>query len=93
MHLAIWDWLIIGLYAAGVIAIGLRARRRAHSSESYFLAGRSLRWSFIGASLYAANISTEHFVGLAGTAYAIGMVIGSYERIKARRSIPPSGPA
>ncbi len=88
MHLATWDWLIIGLYAAGVIAIGLRAGRRAHSSESYFLAGRSLRWPFIGASLYAANISTEHFVGLAGTAYLTGMAIGSYEWIAVFCLIP-----
>ena len=81
MHLARWDWLIIAAYAAAVITIGLRAGRRQHTSEEYFLAGRKLRWPFIGASIYAANISTEHFVGLAGTAYVVGMAIGVYEWI------------
>jgi len=81
MHLSHWDWLIIGVYAVVVITIGLRAGRRQHTSEDYFLAGRKLRWPFIGASIYAANISTEHFVGLAGTAYATGMAIGAFEWI------------
>ena len=81
MHLSHWDWLIIGVYAVIVITIGLRAGRKQHTSEEYFLAGRKLRWPFIGASIYAANISTEHFVGLAGTAYATGMAIGAYEWI------------
>ena len=81
MHLANWDWLIIGVYAVIVITIGLRAGRQQHTSEDYFLAGRKLRWPFIGASIYAANISTEHFVGLAGSGYVIGMAIGAYEWI------------
>jgi SSS family solute:Na+ symporter len=81
MHLAHWDWLIIGVYAVIVVTIGLRAGRRQQTSEEYFLAGRRLRWPFIGASSYAANISTEHFVGLAGTAYVVGMAIGAYEWI------------
>jgi SSS family solute:Na+ symporter len=73
--------MIVGVYAVIVITIGLRAGRKQHTSEEYFLAGRRLRWPFIGASIYAANISTEHFVGLAGTAYVTGMAIGAYEWI------------
>jgi SSS family solute:Na+ symporter len=73
--------MIVGVYAVVVITIGLRAGRKQHTSEEYFLAGRQLRWPFIGASIYAANISTEHFVGLAGTAYVTGMAIGAYEWI------------
>lgn len=79
MHLAVLDWLVIAVYGAVVITIGLRAGRRDQTSEGYFLAGRKLRWPFIGASIYAANISTEHVVGLTGSAYAIGLAIGSYE--------------
>ena len=73
--------MIIGVYAIVVITIGLRAGRKQQTSEEYFLAGRQLRWPFIGASIYAANISTEHFVGLAGAAYVTGMAIGAYEWI------------
>ena len=81
MHITFWDWLIVAVYALVVVTIGLRAGRQQSSSEEYFLAGRKLRWPFIGASIYAANISTEHFVGLAGSAYVMGMAIGAYEWI------------
>jgi len=53
---------------AGRGDIGLRASRRASTSEGYFLANRQLRWPVIGASLFASNISAEHFVGLAAAA-------------------------
>ena len=85
MHLSHWDWLIIGVYAVVFITIGLRAGRKQHTSEDYFLAGRKLRWPFIGASIYAANISTEHFVGLAGTVSTVAMVeqgLPTYDRDK-----------
>ena len=73
------DWLVMGLYAAGILCAGFLLARKAQTSEGYFLAGRALRWPFIGASLFAANISAEHFVGLAGSGYAGGMAVGGYE--------------
>ena len=79
MHLNLVDWAIVLLYAVVVMTIGLRAARRASTSESYFLANRQLRWPVIGASLFASNISAEHFVGLAGSGFAIGMDIGGFE--------------
>jgi SSS family solute:Na+ symporter len=73
------DWLAIGAYVLVIAAAATLLSRRPRSSEDYFLAGRSLRWPFIGASLFAANISAEHFVGLAGSGYAGGMAVGGYE--------------
>src|ERR1035441_2219201 len=73
------DWLAIGAYVLVIACAGLLLSRRPKSSEDYFLAGRSLRWPFIGASLFAANISAEHFVGLAGSGYSGGMAVGGYE--------------
>ena len=73
------DWLAIGAYVAVIAAASLLLSRKPGSSEDYFLAGRSLRWPFIGASLFAANISAEHFVGLAGSGYSGGMAVGGYE--------------
>ena len=73
------DWLAIGAYVLVIACAGILLSRRPKSSEDYFLAGRSLRWPFIGASLFAANISAEHFVGLAGSGYAGGMAVGGYE--------------
>jgi len=79
MNLQPLDWLVIGLYAAALLTIASRVARKQESSEGYFLAGRSLRWPFIGASLFAANISAEHFVGLAGSGYSGGMAVGGFE--------------
>ncbi|KAF1577997.1 UNVERIFIED_CONTAM: Sodium/glucose cotransporter 1, partial [Eudyptes pachyrhynchus] len=45
----------------------------------FFLAGRSMVWWPIGASLFASNIGSGHFVGIAGTAAAGGIAIGGYE--------------
>jgi SSS family solute:Na+ symporter len=73
------DWLAIGAYVLAIACAGLLLSRKPKSSEDYFLAGRTLRWPFIGASLFAANISAEHFVGLAGSGYSGGMAVGGYE--------------
>ncbi|XP_074868376.1 sodium/glucose cotransporter 1 isoform X2 [Carettochelys insculpta] len=45
----------------------------------FFLAGRSMVWWPIGASLFASNIGSGHFVGLAGTGAATGIAIGGFE--------------
>ena len=81
MTLSPLDFGVIAVYAAVVLTIGLRAGRKASTSEGYFLAGRRLRWPVIGASLYAANISTEHLVGLAGSGYSSGLAWGVFEWI------------
>ncbi|KAK1328275.1 hypothetical protein QTO34_011848 [Cnephaeus nilssonii] len=47
--------------------------------EDFFLAGRSLEWWLIGASLYASNIGPAHFMGLAGTGAASGIAVGAFE--------------
>lgn len=72
------------LFIAFVIGVSLYASREKDSSdESYFLAGRKLTWWLIGFSLIASNISTEHFVGMAGSGYSMGLAIASYEWIAA----------
>lgn len=63
-----------------VVAVSLYAGRQEKTTEDYFLAGRSLSWWLIGMSLIASNISTEHFVGMAGSAFGrVGLAIASYE--------------
>jgi solute:Na+ symporter, SSS family len=79
MTLNFADWTVIGLYAMAIGIVGFLVVRKAGTAEGYFLAGRSLTWPFIGASLFAANISAEHFVGLAGSGYTSGMAVGGFE--------------
>jgi solute:Na+ symporter, SSS family len=67
-------------FILAVIIISLRASRKQETAEGYFLAGRGLTWWLIGFSLLASNISTEHFVGMAGAGYgAAGLAIASWE--------------
>jgi SSS family solute:Na+ symporter len=82
---------VLGLVDSAIILISLllvvfavlRAARKKQSDTEYFLAGRDLRWPFIGMSLLASNISAEHVVGMAGDGYRIGMVAGGYEWVAA----------
>jgi len=70
---------IIGLYFVVVFAIGLYFARRGRTSEDYFLASRDVGWFAIGASLFVSNISTEHFIGLAGSGATSGLAVGHFE--------------
>src|SRR6185295_12980991 len=60
------DLTIVALYFLGVFAIGFYFIRRGKSTADYFLASRDATWWAIGASLFSANIGSEHFIGLAG---------------------------
>ena len=74
------DLIIILAYLLIIITIGiLSARRKKVSSESFFLAGRTLNWGMIGAALFAANISTIHMVGLAANGFKDGIIWGNFE--------------
>ncbi|XP_038162705.1 sodium/myo-inositol cotransporter [Cyprinodon tularosa] len=75
------DIAVVALYFVLVMVIGLLAMWKAnHSTVSgYFLAGRSMTWIVIGASLFVSNIGSEHFIGLAGSGAASGFAVGAWE--------------
>ncbi|XP_072515283.1 sodium/glucose cotransporter 1 [Salminus brasiliensis] len=75
------DISVIVIYFVVVLAVGIWAMVRTNRSTvgGFFLAGRSMVWWPIGASLFASNIGSGHFVGLAGTGAAGGIAIGGFE--------------
>ncbi|MFO7864515.1 MAG: sodium/solute symporter [Salinivirgaceae bacterium] len=74
------DLVIIIVFLVGITLIGaLQMRKKRETSDAFFLAGRNLNWAFIGVSLFAANISTIHLVGLAASGFNEGMVWGNFE--------------
>ena len=76
----ILDIVVFVAFVAAVIFTGLYKSKNEGGSEDYFLAGRGLSWWLIGISLIAANISTEQFVGMSGSAAGLsGLAIASYE--------------
>ena len=84
MELTLFDVAAFVGFIGAVVAVSLYASRKEDTSEDYFLAGRRLTWWLIGFSLIASNISTEHFVGMAGQAFGrVGLAIASYEWMSA----------
>ena len=80
MNLTTIDLVIIIGLLLGVIFIGVfQITKKRETSDSFFLAGRNLKWPFIGLSLFAANISTIHLVGLAASGFNEGLVWGAFE--------------
>ena len=82
-NFAILDYAIFFLYALIILSVGLWVSRNRQGSsknaEDYFLASKSLPWWAIGASLIAANISAEQFIGMSGSGFAGGLAIATYE--------------
>ena len=84
MVLSPFDIVTFVAFIAAVVGISLYVSRKEETQEDYFLAGRRLTWGLIGFSLIASNISTEHFVGMAGQAFGrVGLAIASYEWMSA----------
>ena len=77
------DFGIFAIYALVILGVGLWVSRNkkgeTKSTEDYFLASKSLPWWAIGASLIAANISAEQFIGMSGSGFAGGLAIATYE--------------
>ena len=77
------DYIVFALYGVVILSVGLWVSRdkkgETKSAEDYFLASKSLPWWAIGASLIAANISAEQFIGMSGSGFAVGLAIASYE--------------
>ena len=84
-HQFIWlDWIII---AVGIIAVGWAVYRsvKKHKSQQEgadsedYLFGKGEPWYIIGAAIFAANIGSEHLVGLAGTGAKAGVGMAHWE--------------
>uniref|UniRef100_UPI0037E85AE3 sodium/myo-inositol cotransporter-like n=1 Tax=Semicossyphus pulcher TaxID=241346 RepID=UPI0037E85AE3 len=75
------DIAVVAIYFVLVLVIGFLAMCRANRStvSGYFLAGRSMNWAAVGASLFVSNIGSEHFIGLAGSGAAIGLGVAAWE--------------
>ncbi len=84
MGLQEFDVVLFLAFFAVVIGVSMYKSRKEKTGEDFFLASRGLIWPLIGLSLIAANISTEHFVGMSGQgAGVMGMAVASYEWIAA----------
>lgn len=81
MNISYIDLAIIAIYLIGIVIVGIWAGNgfKKQTSGDYFLAGRSLGWGVVGASLFASNISTVHIVGFAESGFTSGLSDGIFE--------------
>ena len=84
---AMADYAIVAVYILLLVGLGFFLSRtkkgEEKTSNDYFLAGNTLTWWAVGASLIAANISAEQFIGMSGSAFASGIAIAAYELMAA----------
>lgn len=81
------DYIVFGAYIVILVGMGFFLSRNKKgeekSSNDYFLAGNTLTWWAVGASLIAANISAEQFIGMSGSAFVSGIAMAAYELMAA----------
>lgn len=78
--MALLDWIILVLFLSALIGIVLWVlKHKKDDTSDYFLSGRSETWLAVGAAIFAANIGSEHLVGLAGTGAKSGMAMAHWE--------------
>ncbi|MDQ8052410.1 MAG: sodium/solute symporter [Pedobacter sp.] len=76
------DYVVFVIYFLIIVGYGYyiyHKKKKNDSSRDFFLAEGSLTWWAIGASLIASNISAEHFIGMSGSGFALGLAISTYE--------------
>ncbi|HEY9533136.1 MAG TPA: sodium/sugar symporter [Mucilaginibacter sp.] len=82
-HLSTSDYVVFLIYFIVVSGYGYwvyRSKKNQNiDTKDYFLAQGSLTWWAIGASIIASNISSEHFIAMSGSGFAMGLAISSYE--------------
>jgi SSS family solute:Na+ symporter len=78
--MATLDWIILVLFLGCLIGIVLWVvKHKEDNTSDYFLSGRSETWLAVGAAIFAANIGSEHLVGLSGAGAESGMAMAHWE--------------
>src|SRR5579871_1935634 len=72
------DWLIIGLYLAFVLAIGVIAARRSASGADFFLAGRSIPAWVAGLAFISANLGATEVIGMGASGAKYGIATAHF---------------
>ncbi|MEX2584506.1 MAG: sodium/solute symporter [Gemmatimonadota bacterium] len=77
MHYA--DWIVLAIYVAVIVGIGVWANRRQTDTEAYFVGNRNVQWWAAGISIIATSFSAASILGVPGYAYADDMWYLQYQ--------------
>jgi SSS family transporter len=72
------DWIVVGLFFASMVVIGIWAMFRNRDTEDYFVGGGKIPWWLSGISHHVSGYSGVVFVAYAGLAYTHGLSIYSW---------------
>ncbi|MBP8261869.1 MAG: hypothetical protein KA118_19625 [Verrucomicrobia bacterium] len=75
------DWLVIGLYLTGIVALGVWFGKDQRNTRDYFLGSKNTPWWGIGLSIVAAETSALTIIGVPAMAFGgnimfIQMIVG-----------------
>ncbi len=76
--LTLIDWLIIFIYFAFVLGIGIYLRKFTTSEEDFFLAGRKNSSWVAGLAFLSANLGALELLGMTGNTFKYGMYVAHF---------------
>jgi SSS family solute:Na+ symporter len=76
-HLSALDWVVIGVYGAAMLSIGLYYSKRNKTEEDYLLGGRQMKPTAVGISLFASLLSALSYLGSPGEMIKYGPILFS----------------
>ncbi len=76
--LTVFDWLIIAIYFAFVIGLGIYLKRYTRSEEDFFLAGRRNSSWVAGLAFLSANLGALELLGMTGNTFKYGMYVAHF---------------
>ncbi|WP_299557431.1 sodium:solute symporter [Seonamhaeicola sp.] len=77
VNISITDIIILLAYFALIIWWALK-HGKSKDSDSYFLAGRDMKWPIVGLSLFAASVSSSTLMGHSGEGFISGIAVFNY---------------
>lgn len=79
-NFSILDSSILVIYLVVILGIAFySSRKKDRDFSDYFLSGKNVGWFAIGMAIFATNISSEHFIGLAGSGATRGLAVAQFE--------------
>lgn len=72
------DWIIIFIYFAFVLGIGIYLRKYTKSQEDFFLAGRKNSAWVAGLAFLSANLGALELLGMTGNTFKYGMYVAHF---------------
>jgi solute:Na+ symporter, SSS family len=78
MKLQLIDWLIMALYFAFVLGIGLMLKRSVRTTSDFFLSGRSIPAWVAGLAFLSANLGAQEVIGMAASGAKYGMATSHF---------------